>query len=312
MTKVLITGGAGFIGSSLAEYLAVKDYKVVILDNLLTGNKDKVPKHPNVEFIEGDVNKMEDVCNVFFSHSFDYVFHYAAVVGVRRTLENPLMVLSDIEGFKNILSNCVEHSVKRVFYSSSSEVYGVSKEYPQNEITTPLNARLPYSIVKSVGESYCESFKQAHDLDYTIFRFFNTYGENQSEDFVVARFIDKAITNDAITIYGNGSQSRTFCYIDDHLEATVNAMENDMCINEVVNIGNNTETSILELAQLTIKLTNSKSELNFKAPRKRGDMQRRQPCNKKMKSLLNRDLTSLEDGLGKIIQEKIPNRVSEI
>lgn len=311
MTNILITGGAGFIGSSLAEKLLKNPiYNIIIVDNLSTGSIDNVPKSDKVKFIEADVNNILDIINVFFENEIDYVFHYAAVVGVRRTLENPLLVLEDIEGFKNILSNCVEHSVKRIFYSSSSEVYGVSKEYPQNETSTPLNARLPYSIVKTVGESYCESFKQEHNLDYTIFRFFNTYGPNQSPDFVVSRFIDKAISNEPITIYGDGSQSRTFCYIEDHLDATINALEQDLAVNEVVNIGNNTESSILELAQTITELCNSTSQFDFKPARKRGDMQRRQPCTKKMEKLLKRKPINLKDGLKVIIEQRRPSRAN--
>ncbi len=312
MKNILITGGAGFIGSSLAERLAKNPkYNILIVDNLLTGKIENIPQANNVTFINADVNNTVDMAEVFFKNEINYVFHYAAVVGVRRTLENPLFVLHDIEGFKNILSNCVEHSIERVFYASSSEVYGISKEFPQNEESTPLNARLPYSIVKSVGESYCESFKQEHNLDYTIFRFFNTYGPNQSPDFVVSRFIDKAIQNEPITIYGDGSQSRTFCFINDHLDACCNALENKQFVNDVVNIGNNKEYSILELAETIIELTNSSSELIFKPARKRGDMQRRQPCILKMNKLLNRKFTSLTEGLQQIIQLRSPERSIE-
>ena len=152
---------------------------------------------------------------------FDYVFHYAAVVGVKRTQENPIMVLNDIEGIKNVLQLSKNSSVKRVFFSSSSEVYGEPVELPQNEETTPLNSRVPYAIVKNVGESFFRSYFKSYGLPYTIFRFFNTYGPNQSEDFVIAKFLKSALINEDITIYGDGSQTRTFCYVDDNINTCI-------------------------------------------------------------------------------------------
>src|SRR6185312_4294759 len=144
---------------------------------------------------------------VMLAYKFDYVFHYAAMVGVKRTLNNPMTVLQDIEGIKNILSLSKNTCVKRVFYSSSSEVYGEPVEFPQNENTTPLNSRLPYAIVKNVGEAFFRSYQREYGLDFTIFRFFNTYGSRQSQDFVVTKFIDEALGNQDITIYGDGNQS---------------------------------------------------------------------------------------------------------
>src|SRR5437588_12842334 len=122
------------------------------------------------------------------------------------------MVLDDIKGIQNVLHLAKNTGVKRVFFSSSSEVYGEPVEFPQNEFTTPLNSRLPYAVVKNVGEAFLRSYKQEFDLDYTIFRFFNTYGPKQSSDFVMTKFIKAALANDRITIYGDGSQTRTFCY----------------------------------------------------------------------------------------------------
>ena len=226
MTKILVTGGAGFIPSCLAEKLAEKaENTVVIVDNFLTGRMEKVPvsKHSNVRFIKCDVNNFQDISGVFYAYSFDYVFHYAAMVGVKRTLENPVSVLEDISGIKNVLTLSKNTGVKRVYFSSSSEVYGEPVEFPQNEHTTPLNSRLPYAIVKNVGEAYLKSYKKEYDLDYTIFRFFNTYGPKQSKDFVVSKFISNALSNRDITVYGDGKQTRTFCFIDDNITATTNA-----------------------------------------------------------------------------------------
>jgi UDP-glucuronate decarboxylase len=306
MKKILVTGGAGFIGSSLAERLIEDpDNYVVVVDNLLTGKAQNLRKFKgiNAKFIKCDVNDLGDISQVMVSYSFDYVFHYAAVVGVQRTLNNPALVLRDIEGLKNILDLCKNTGVRRVFYSSSSEVYGEPVEMPQNEHTTPLNSRLPYAVVKNVGEAFCRSYHSEFNLNYTIFRFFNTYGPKQSQDFVMSKFIAASLKNEDVTIYGDGTQTRTFCYINDNLDATLHAFYNDSFVNEVVNIGNDKELSIRELAEIIIGLTKSKSRLRFVAPLKEGDMTRRMPDITNMKFLLKRELMPIEEGILKVINE---------
>jgi UDP-glucuronate decarboxylase len=299
MRKILITGGAGNIGSSLAERLSKKeDNDIVIVDNLLTGNPQKIPRNKkNITFIKGDVNNFRDISSVILSYKFDYIFHYAAVVGVKRTLDNPMMVLNDIEGIKNILDLAKNTSVKKVFYSSSSEVYGEPVEIPQFEDTTPLNSRLPYAIIKNVGESFFRSYHREYGLDYTIFRFFNTYGPRQSTDFVISKFIDFALKNEDITIYGDGMQTRTFCYINDNLETVERILNHGYYSNEVINIGSDQEITILDLAKKIIELLNSSSIIKHVDPLAEGDMTRRKPDISKMKSVLKRELTSLEEGI---------------
>jgi UDP-glucose 4-epimerase len=201
MTRILITGGAGFIPSCVAEKLAENpENDLILIDNFATGFREKIPtsKHNNIRFIKADCNDFVDISSIFSAFKFDYVFHYAALVGVQRTLENPVKVLNDIIGIKNVLTLSKNIGVKRIYYSSSSEVYGEPVEFPQNEHTTPLNSRLPYAIVKNVGEAFLKSYKQEYDLDYTIFRFFNTYGPKQSKDFVVSKFIFAALKGDNV------------------------------------------------------------------------------------------------------------------
>lgn len=300
--KVLITGGAGFIGSSLADALLQKGkYEIVLVDNLLTGRMENLPKHPDCRFIKCDANNYNDIAPMFLAFRFDYVFHYAAVVGVKRTLDNPVMVLDDLKGIRNVLDLSKNTGVKRVFFSSSSEVYGEPVHLPQHEHTTPLNSRLPYAIVKNVGESFCRSYQQEYGLAYTLFRFFNTYGPKQSPDFVISKFIDAALAGKDITIYGDGQQTRTFCYINDNSTACINALEKNLFVNDVVNIGNDATVTILELAQLIIKLTGSSSKIVHLPPLPEGDMTRRQPEITNMKQLLSRDFLPLEDGIREIL-----------
>ena len=302
MVKVLITGGAGFIASSLAErLLSLDNYHVVLVDNLLTGRSENVPASPNCTFIKCDVNDYNDIAPIMSSWRFDYVFHYAAVVGVQRTLANPVLVLRDIDGVENILRLCKNTGVKRLFYSSSSEVYGEPVVLPQHEYTTPLNSRLPYAIVKNVGEAYCRSYYQEFGLDYTIFRFFNTYGPRQSPDFVMSKFIQAALSNDDLTIYGDGLQSRTFCYVDDNIDACLRAMQSEQYKNDVFNIGSDCVISILQLAQTIIRLTGSSSRIVHVPALKEGDMSKRQPDIAEMKELLGRDLLPYEEGIRRIL-----------
>ncbi len=304
MKKILITGGAGFIASALAELLLIEnELLIVVVDSLLTGTRDRLPsaKHKNFHFIKADVNSFADLSSIMVSYKFDYVFHYAAVVGVQRTLNHPVLVLNDINGIRNILDLSKNTGVECVYYASSSEVYGEPVEFPQHEETTPLNSRLPYAVVKNVGESFLKSYHKEFGLNYTIFRYFNTYGPRQSSDFVVSRFIRAALANKEITIHGDGKQSRTFLFIDDNIEATTNAFSKKLFMNDVVNIGHSRETTVLELAKTIIRITKSKSKVIHHAPLKEGDMLRRMPDNSKMKILLSREMTSLEEGIRKTI-----------
>ncbi len=301
---ILVTGGAGNIGSALSKAL-IKDpsYFVIIADNLSTGSINNLPdvKYHNWNFIKCNVNNYKEISEIMLSNHFEYVFHYAAMVGVERTIANPLSVLNDIEGIKNVFKLCKITSVKRVFFSSSSEVYGEPLEIPQNEETTPLNSKLPYAIVKNVGEAFLKSYYKEFGLNYTIFRFFNTYGPSQSRDFVIPKFINAALSNSDITLYGDGLQTRTFCYINDNIETTLKTIQNDIAINEVINVGNSDEITIHELANLIIKLTGSKSSIIYLPPLPEGDMSRRKPDITKMKNILNRELTDIELGLSKTI-----------
>lgn len=304
MARILVTGGAGFIPSDLAIKLA-SDTKneVVVVDNLLTGDVRKLPGDmpANMTFIKCDANRFEDISSVFYAHRFEYVFHYAAVVGVKRTTDNPVMVLRDIDGIRNVLDLSKNTGVKRVLYSSSSEVYGEPVEIPQNEKTTPLNSKLPYAIVKNIGEAFLRSYQKEYGLDYTVFRFFNTYGPKQSRDFVVSKFIRAALANDDITLYGDGMQTRTFCYIDDNVDACLNAFHRGEVLNDVVNIGSDVEITIKDLAKLIIDLTGSRSSIVHLPPLEEGDMTRRMPDVTRMRSLLGRDLLPLRVGLERIL-----------
>lgn len=304
MKKILITGGCGNVGGSLARRLVKNlDNHITIVDNLITGSKKKLPDGSldNWSFFEEDCNDLQAMSQIMRSGNFDYVFHYAALVGVKRTLSAPIMVLNDIKGIENMLMLSNETNVKRFFYSSSSEVYGEPVEFPQKEDTTPLNSRLPYAIVKNVGEAFVKSYFKEHNLNFSIFRFFNTYGPLQSSDFVMTKFITHALGDTDITIYGDGMQTRTFCYVEDNLDVVESILHNNLASNEVLNIGNNIEISMLDLAKKIIILCNSKSRIIHLPALEEGDMTRRLPDISKMREILGRDLTSIDDGIKIII-----------
>lgn len=304
MRKILVTGGAGNVGGALVEKLVQdKTNFVVVVDDLSTGYLSKLPssEHENWKFIKADVNNYREISSIMLAYNFHYVYHFAAVVGVLRTQENPVKVLNDISGIKHILNLSKNSSVKHIFFSSSSEVYGEPVELPQHEHRTPLNSRVPYAVVKNVGESFLKSYQQEFGLAYTIFRFFNTYGPNQSTDFVVSRFLALALKGEDITIYGDGSQTRTFTYIDDNIDTIAIIMNKKLLENDVINIGSDKLMTVLELANLVLKITNSKSTIVHVPALKEGDMTRRQPDNTKMKEILGRELITVEDGIKKMM-----------
>lgn len=307
MNKILVTGGAGNVGGALVEKLILdKNNFVVVVDDLSTGFLSKLPQKEtgNWKFIKADVNNYNEISAIMLNEHFDYVFHFAAVVGVLRTQENPISVLNDIAGIKHILELSKESSVKHVYFSSSSEVYGEPVELPQHEHRTPLNSRVPYAVVKNVGECFFRSYQQEFGLPFTIFRFFNTYGPNQSTDFVVSRFLAAALKNEDITIYGDGSQTRTFTFVDDTVATCMAILNRGLLKNDVVNIGSDKLMTVLELAKLVIKLTGSKSNIVHLPALKEGDMTRRQPDNTKMKEILGQELISIEEGIKRMMTDK--------
>ena len=304
MSKILVTGGAGNVGGAMARKLAEnRNYEVIIADDLSTGSKSKLPSstYKNWKFVHCDVNNYKEISELMLVNQFDFVFHYAAVVGVKRTQENPIAVLNDIDGIRNVLQLSKNSSVKRVFFSSSSEVYGEPVELPQHEETTPLNSRVPYAVVKNVGESFFRSYEKVYGLPYTIFRFFNTYGPNQSMDFVISKFLHAALKGDDITIYGDGSQTRTFCYVDDNINACIKIFEENHILNDVINIGGAKEYKIIDVAKTIINISGSSSKIIHLPPLPEGDMTRRMPDNTKMLKILNKELISLEDGIKRMI-----------
>ena len=262
--KILVTGGAGFIGSHLCDELTKNGNFVVSLDNLLTGKKENIKQNfekENFVFVEGDANT-KDLEKVFHKfNGFDQVFHYAAVIGVKRTLENPFSVLDDIEGIKLIGDLSVHYKVKKLCMSSSSEVYGESNQPFQKEDSF-VNPPQLYGIVKLFGEKCLETHYKKNGLETLSLRFFNVYGPRQESSdygFVTGIFLEQALNGQDHTIFGDGTQTRDFVYIKDNLAATLYAMESDKTNGGVYNVGTGVSTKILDLSQKIIDLNGNQN-----------------------------------------------------
>ena len=269
--RILVTGGSGFIGSHLCEALLKIGHQVTALDNLSTGQRKNIEqalKNPNFQLIDGSVldqNLLETHIN-----SSDYIFHLAAAVGVFNIVQRPLeSLLTNIRGTENVLELANKFKVP-VLVTSSSEVYGKNTSDSLSEtddriIGSPTILRWSYSEAKAIDESLAMAYYVEHKLPTRIVRFFNTVGPRQVGNYgmVVPRFINQALTNQPVTIYGDGKQTRCFAHIYDVVEALMKVAFSDRTIGQVVNIGNNKEISILDLAHKIIKLTGSNSQIQF-------------------------------------------------
>jgi UDP-glucose 4-epimerase len=294
--RILVTGGAGFLGSHLCQALSKRGHQVICIDNFSTGKKENL-KGIDVEILDKDCNKsLPDLKNI------DMIFHYAATVGVKRTQENPMLVFDDITGIRNILELGRRNDAKIVF-ASSSEVYGNPSAVPETE-DGQIDPRQPYAAVKLIGEQLMRTYHVRYGLGSCSLRLFNVYGPRQISNqygFVVGRFITQALKGDDLTVFGDGKQTRTFTFVDDNIELALRAMEK---LNDgvVVNVGSDDEISILELANRIIKLTKSKSKVKYVKREEHDVVQRRCPDTTVMKRLLGYDLRySLDDGLKKTI-----------
>ena len=303
----LVTGGAGFIGSHLCERMINEGNKVVCFDNLSTGrfeNVSPLKNNPNFIFVKGDANKIKDIEPVFKEFKLDGVFHYAAVVGVKRTIENPLAVLQDIEGIKNILELSVKYGKPKIVFSSSSEVYGEPKELPEKEDGC-VNPLTPYAVVKLAGEKFLESYWQKYGLKTCALRFFNVYGPRQESSdygFVVGIFIKQVLGGKRPTVFGDGSQTRDFVYVKDNVEASIRAMQSESANGQVINVGTGRPLTIYDLANSVILCSGKKDLKPELAKTKRIDVKHRFPeIGKLLKLLKFHPNTPINDGLRETI-----------
>lgn len=296
--KILITGGAGFIGSNLAKRLVNDGHEVVVLDSLLRGNKLDKDTFEKVKFIKGDVRDLDLMISA--SKNCDLIFHFAAVLGVDIVADNPVETMDvEVIGTRNMIEAANINNVKKVMYASTSGIYGHSAF--ENVLTEEVlvDPRTSYAMAKRYNEIYLASHHQEKGLNVVSLRFFNVYGGNQDNRMVVPLFFEQAIANEPITVFGTGKQTRDFTYIDDTVESCVKLMDIQGC--HIVNIANEAEWTIAELAVKIKEVTKSNSEIIYlEAPKKRYDyeVERRVGSSDKLMSLTNfKPQTSLQEGL---------------
>jgi UDP-glucose 4-epimerase len=295
--RVLITGGAGFIGSHLADHYVNAGHAVTILDSFSTGSKTNIAQlDGKVTTVDGDIRNVELVDQL--TKDADLVLHMAAALGVSTILESPLESMStNITGSEVVLNAAAKHN-KRIIIASTSEIYGKNTKQPLNEtddrvLGAPQKIRWTYSDAKAIEEAMAFALHQEKKLPVTTVRLFNTVGPRQTGRYgmVVPRFVQAALKNEPLTIYGDGTQSRVFCHVDDAVQAIVTMAANDATIGDVYNVGGTGEVTIQELAEQVIKITGSKSPFTYTPysdayPAGFEDIQRRVPDISKVKSAI--------------------------
>lgn len=309
--KVLVTGGAGFIGSHLVEALLNLGHEVVSLDDYSTGSELNLKGNlQRLTTLKGDILDKE-----YLKFAFEGVqscFHFAAAVGVEKILDDPInSIKSNIHGSENVLELCAELQVPLIL-ASTSEIYGKnSSDYLTEEsdriVGSPLLIRWSYSDAKAIDEAFAIALSTHRSLKVKIIRFFNTVGPRQSASYgmVIPRFFEAALANKPLVVHGDGSQRRIFCHVSDAVRGIIALWESEDGFGEAFNLGGVEETSILDLAKRIISITGSQSEISFlpyTELRKRGfeDMTRRLPSSKKLNSLTG---WSPEKSLAEILED---------
>lgn len=301
--NILITGGAGFIGSHLCRRLLCEDNLIICVDNFITGSEENIEdllRRPNFRLINHDISQ-----SFYIEENLDWVLHFASPASPKDYLEHPIKTIKvGTLGTHNCLG-IVRAKNARFLLASTSEIYGDPQVHPQPEEyhgnVNPIGPRSCYDEAKRAAEALSFAYYRQHNLNIKIVRIFNTYGPHMRLDDgrVVSNFIHQALTGKEITVYGDGSQTRSFCYIDDLIGGIVKFMQVDYT--GPINFGNPNEFTVRELADKIIRLTNSKSEIKF-LPLPEDDPRQRQPDTAKAKKFLNwQPEVSLDEGLKRTI-----------
>jgi len=307
MSNVLVTGGAGFIGSNLTEALLQRGHFVRVLDDFSTGKRENLifdKKFPSLEIVEGDIREFS-TCQKAVK-GIEYVFHQAALPSVQRSIEDPETSNAvNVGGTLNILLAAKETGVKRVIYASSSSVYGDTPALPKHE-EMPSNPLSPYALQKYIGEQYCRLFYQLYGLDTISLRYFNIFGPKQDPNSlysaVIPKFIDALLQGRPPIIFGDGEQSRDFTYIENVVQANLLAMSAEHLHGEAINIACGKRISLNQLLNVLKEILGSKLSPIYQEPRK-GDVKHSLADICKGKEILNYEPTvGIEIGLEKTVE----------
>ena len=304
-SKFLITGGAGFIGSNLADELLRQGGKVVILDNLVTGFRENLEEiKGEFDFIEGDLNDDEKLGRAI--EGVETVFHEAALPSVPRSVDNPQEThQACVNGTFNLLLKAKEKNVRRVIYAASSSAYGDKEVLPKVETMLP-EPLSPYAAAKLMGEYYCQVFAKVYGLETICLRYFNVFGprQNPSSQYsgVISRFVDALMADKNPIIYGDGETSRDFTYIANVVDANIKAAQTTQGIGEVMNAANGERISLNELLEILKKITGKDAVAAEYQPERRGDVKHSQADNRRAVEWLGYEkLIGLEEGLRETI-----------
>ena len=306
MKKILVTGGAGFIGSHLVKRLADSGHEVVVLDNLLRGNKIDKATLNNVNLVVGDVRDRDLVIKL--AKNAEYIYHFAAVLGVDIVADNPVETMdTEVIGMKHISEAAIMNNAK-VIYASTSGVYGHSAIEKSVTENIQIDPRTSYAIAKRYNEIYLRALFEEKGLQSISLRFFNVYGKNQDTRMVIPRFIHQARSGKPITVFGDGKQTRDFTFIDDTIHSCIKVAEEvEGC--EIFNVANETEVTIADLAYRIKVLTNSDSEVQFvEAPKKRYDfeVERRIGSSAKLFAAIGyQPQTPLDEGMSAVLEHRM-------
>ena len=258
-SKIIVTGGAGFIGSHIVDRILKEGYEVLVIDDLSQGRLDNISQHlsdENFKFIKADIRDSERINTIV--KDADAILHQAAVVSVTRSLEDPAYTNDvNVTGTLNLLKASTNSNVKKFIYASSCAVYGDAKAPRQSE-ETPTSPKSPYAATKVAAENYCKTFNRLYGLEAIPLRYFNVYGARQSYgpySGVITNFIDRLIREEPPVIHGDGEQARDFVDVSDIVEANILALERAGVSSDPINIGTGTATSIKDLANLLIDIT---------------------------------------------------------
>lgn len=304
-TSVLVTGGAGFIGSNLADELIRRGAKVRIVDNFITGFRENLEEiHGDFEFIEADV--ADEAAMRKAVDGVEIVFHQAALPSVPRSVANPAETHNAcVNGTFNLLTAARDAGVRRLVYAASSSAYGDQQILPKVETMAP-EPLSPYAAAKLTGELYCRVFSQVYGLETLSLRYFNVFGprQNPSSQYsgVISRFIDAFMKGGTPVVYGDGHQSRDFTYIANVVDANIKAAQAKLGIGEVMNVANGERVSLLELVDVMKRVTGRTDvELDFQ-PERKGDVKHSQADNSRAKEWLGYEkLVGLEEGIERTI-----------
>ena len=306
-SEILVTGGAGFIGSHIVDWLLDEGFKVRVLDNLSTGEKKNLAKHQNknsFQFIEGDIRNFDLVKKTV--KGVDAVFHEAALVSVTRSVENPLLSNEvNVTGTVNLLKACVDAHVKRFVYASSCAVYGDTETLPNHENLAP-KPLSPYAVDKLAAENYAKVFHNVYGLETTSLRYFNVYGPRQKYgpySGVISILINRLLKNKPPIIYGDGKQTRDFINIKDVVEANMLALSKREAVGEVFNISTGEATTINKLTETIQKIMGKTSLKPVHAEPRPGDIKHSYgDITKARKNLEYEPKVQLEKGLSELVK----------